>query len=505
MLQIQRGNYLAVSDAPAGQGLTRVADRECDRATRTVLLAIAAVSLGYALWAEGDKALPWLTLALMTTLASLVVPPVWWLERWGDRPAIAVLGVGFAFQAAQLLTTPPEWYLQFREPASFAAFSGWLAFVLAGAAVLVGAGLSPQPWLGRARVPLLLVPHFLLGLWLIRHALWGHTDVQYFQGDGSAALLRGVNPYTITFPDILSGWGLPYYGPGLSDGERLLFGFPYPPLSLLLALPGHLFGDYRYAQVVAVTLAGALMAYMRPGRLAPAAAALFLFTPKVFHVLEEGWTEPFVVLLLAATVYCACRYPKLLPVALGLFLAIKQYLFFVPLLAVLLLPRPLRWADLWRLLWPAAVVALVVSLPLALWNVRAFVYDVVLLQFRQPFRFDAVSYLGWYARYYGLQLPSWLTFAAVAPPLGLALWRGARTPSGFAAGVAAVYLTFFVFSKQAFANYYFFVIGALCCALAATWPSGIDGATPVTICQETSPAEHGAPLLARPAARPEDG
>ncbi len=39
--------------------------------------------------------------------------------------------------------------------------------------------------------------------------------------------------------------------------------------------------------------------------------------------------------------------------------------------------------------------------------------------------------------------------------------------TGYALGVAALFLAFFVLNKQAFANYYFFVIGALCVAVAA--------------------------------------
>jgi hypothetical protein len=62
--------------------------------------------------------------------------------------------------------------------------------------------------------------------------------------------------------------------------------------------------------------------------------------------------------------------------------------------------------------------------------------------------------------------------------MALALWRVARTPAGFALGVAAVFLAFFVLNKQAFANYYFFVVGALCVAVAATDQSVADRPTP---------------------------
>ena len=125
---------------------------------------------------------------------------------------------------------------------------------------------------------------------------------------------------------------------------------------------------------------------------------------------------------------------------------------------------------------PAVVVAAVVTLPLALWEPAGFLRAVVELQFYQPFRPEALSYLGLLAGPGG--------HAAVRDRRGvrggggghggLALWRAARTPAGFALGVSALFLAFFVLNKQAFANYYFFVIGALCVAVAATDQSVAD-------------------------------
>ena len=75
------------------------------------------------------------------------------------------------------------------------------------------------------------------------------------------------------------------YGPGMSVNDRLQFGFPYPPLSLLLATIGYAIAhDHRYAQAAAVTFAGLFIGYGRPGRIAMLSAALLLFTPRVlFH------------------------------------------------------------------------------------------------------------------------------------------------------------------------------------------------------------------------------
>ena len=69
-----------------------------------------------------------------------------------------------------------------------------------------------------------------------------------FQRSSIAALQRGANPYELTFPNIYDNAS--FYGPGLSVDGQLQFGFPYLPLSLLLAVPGQvLTGDHRYSQL----------------------------------------------------------------------------------------------------------------------------------------------------------------------------------------------------------------------------------------------------------------
>jgi hypothetical protein len=65
----------------------------------------------------------------------------------------------------------------------------------------------------------------------------------------------------------------------------------------------------------------------------------------------------------------------------------------------------------------------------------------------------------------------------------LAVRRCPRTPAGFALAVGFVYLVFFAFNKQAFCNYYFFPLAALCAAIAAadfTPRDGGDGGSPAS-------------------------
>src|SRR5439155_15537674 len=143
------------------------------------------------------------------------------------------------------------------------------------------------------------------------------------------------NPYAITFQDPYGGRS-PWYGPGLSVGGRLQFGYPYPPLPLLLALPGHWLGDCRYSSALAVALAGALIGYAGNNRTSFAAAILYMYMWRTFWVIEESWTEPYLVMMLALLVFCAMRLHKLMPFALGLFFVSKQYLPLAAQLALLL-------------------------------------------------------------------------------------------------------------------------------------------------------------------------
>jgi hypothetical protein len=115
----------------------------------------------------------------------------------------------------------------------------------------------------------------------------------------------------------------------------------------------------------------------------------------------------------------------------------------------------------------AILTAAVISAPLVFWNWHAFVHSAGTVQKLAPFREDALSYLVWIDHQWHHRYDVKVGFAAMAVGMVVALWRCPRDPRGFAAGLAAVYLPFIAFNKQAFANYYLFVIGALCCAVAA--------------------------------------
>jgi hypothetical protein len=322
---------------------------------------------------------------------------------------------------------------------------------------------------------MMIATHFSLGLWCLRAAPRPAVDVCVFQTEAARALLHGQNPYAMTFANLYADpQGV--YGAGTFAAGRVLFGFPYPPFSLLLVLPGYLLGDFRIAHLVATTIAGTLVATVRRSPLSIAAGAMFLFTPRIFFVLEAGWTEPLAAMLLAGVVFAAARRSAFTFVLLALLLVVKQYLVLLLPIALVLLVAPIvesrrrEGHSNRRALWLAVTLATVVTLPLAVWDFYAFVNSVVLLQFRQPLRMDALSYLSWVIQAFGIRLPTWIAFVGATVVTLWAIARAPRTPGGFAASAAIVLLVFFALNKQAFCNYYFLVIAALCCAVSASSP-----------------------------------
>ena len=347
---------------------------------------------------------------------------------------------------------------------------------------LVGAGVLCLGLLGALqafdlrslRVPLAGI---LLGLFWIVASVSIHSaptpriDVLMFQQVGAESLLQGQNPYTPRYPN-LYGADTRFYGPGVVDaGNRLTVGLPYPPLSLLLSLPGYVLGgDSRYADITAMTVSAGLLLLSGPSRWTALIAVLLLLTPRVLFVIEYAWTEALFACAFSALMFSAIRWRRAMPYALGLFLATKQYsVFALPLVPLLVASDKQESAV--RVIGLALAVAAAVTLPFFIWDPHAFWRSVVEFQFVQPLRTDALSHLVWLHNYF--PLVPWqpaMPFVLLIGTMTVALWRSRPTPAYFAGAFGVAQLVFFAFSKQAFANYYFFVITTLCWAVAAASP-----------------------------------
>jgi hypothetical protein len=431
--------------------------------TRATFFALAMTTLGRAIQiANGELGRPphwpiaWLSGAiLLTALGVFLNAPL----PIGRQRFQFVVGICLLINFAQLMTKIPCQELSRAAQLPYFRVGAVAAFLCGLIAVVAG---KARLWAFMG----LLATTAYLGNWAIVNCPSPHIDVYVFQRDSGAALLQGQNPYAITFPNIFAP-DTRLYGVGVVQHDRLQFGYPYFPETLLAIVPPQLLGlDVRYTNLLAVLLSAILIVIISPGAFGFGAAILFLTTPRLCFVLEKSWIEPMVLLTLVATVACATRRPKLLPLALGLFLASKQY---VPAAAVLFFVgrRPLRQTII--LLIQAGIIGLIVSLPPALWNTSAFWHSVVELQFRQPFRPDALSYLSWVGQaFWSAREIVLIPFAALFLMMALVLWR--RRSIGFAGAVAICFLLFFAFNKQAFTNYYFFIIGATACAIVELAP-----------------------------------
>ncbi len=362
---------------------------------------------------------------------------------------------------------------------------GFIACAVCGVAAVV----EPQArrarlWLGAA---LILSAILCCAIVLLNPS--PPIDVHLFHLQAFEAMRAGRSPYGGSIRNLYPGanfYSLEVLSP---DQTRVLIGYPYPPLQVMLAfLAQTLLGDYRLLHALAIPLSAALLALARPGRAATACAALLALLPVAFFVLAGAWIEPVLLLLFSLVVFTALRAPRLMPYALGLFLADKQYAAFLLPLLPLLLPGRSRREQL-RAALVAVLVALAVTAPIALWNLRGFLDDVILCQLRQPFRPDSINVAATLVqeagRLYGQEpwrltreltatlagrlCPGWLCLALFALALGLALWRAPRGPAGFCAGTVLAFSLFFGFAKQSFENYLLFAIG---CAL---WAAALAG------------------------------
>ena len=279
-------------------------------------------------------------------------------------------------------------------------------------------------------------------------------DVWVFQQDAAAALLRGENPYAITYPNIYGD--LRFYGPGVADAGRVR-AFPYPPQTVLGDLPAFaLLGDVRYTMVAAIVASAWAVARLAPAGLGNLAAAALLVLPGTPRLLLSAWTEPTVLALLLLLVLAGRRLSAAPPAGWGavgvagaLVAGAKQYspLLLAPFVGAL----PARGRA--RAVALAAGLAAAVVAPFVLWDARGFWDGVVAMQFRQPFRADALSWPAAMVRLgFGPPSGAW-GFALTAAVLALCWPRRGSLAQAMTCG-AASFVVFLLTAKQAFLNYY---------------------------------------------------
>jgi hypothetical protein len=290
-------------------------------------------------------------------------------------------------------------------------------------------------------------------------------DVLTVQEGGASRLLSGANPYE---GDYRNPYGDAVFLPPQVLSGPFINTFPYPPLSLFLSVPGHLLGDVRWSSLAALVLAACFMVAMGralglpPGHRAELGAIALLCHPRWFMILQNGWTEPFLVLF-AAMVAWAIAFHRgwVAGLALGCLAGVKQY-------GPLMLPIWVRGGRIRsRYLLSALAVMACLTLVFVFWQPAAFWRGVVSWHFHSPFRRDSLTLSAWLAWKTGYEMPSWVGLA-LALLVGAIVWRwGKQCLSSAALGNTAIALAFMLFNKAGHINYFWWTSTMLPIAIIA--------------------------------------
>jgi hypothetical protein len=432
-------------------------------------LAVAAIALGQVLQTGHQEftvpAVIWLTVTLVSTLAS-VLSQRFTFPRIPRKVIWGILITGLIVQIFQLAASMPGHSIP---PENFPKLRQFQIIVLIGGLCALFSLLPERRFSRRLRNSLAVIAVAAVlagGIWIIRNAPDPYIDVYVFHQTANKALLEGKNPYVQTPPNIYGD--MEYYGARFGTPEKLNIGNPYPPLTILLDLLGSLLtGDVRYLHLLAILAAGLLMMRMLPDKGALLIGYIFLYTPRLYFIVEQSWTEPLVVFFVVIVVWSMLHRPKWRDILLGLMMASKQYMLLMfPLIFKLFPPGTPRKSMVRSSVWVLGT-GFAVTAPMAFWNLPAFLWNVGAFQWYQVFRMDALSYAALYAKWTGYQPPQVIPILLLGLALVMAGLFCKRSPAGFASGVAFCLFLFVAFSKQAFSNYYFLVLGIFCCAFAA--------------------------------------
>lgn len=427
--------------------------------SRPELAVLAAPALAAAgeFWPYHEAiVVAWIAVSLVVASVAICAP-----GRWIASP-FAWISLA-AFTLAQLLL------LGMTSPERASVLSGC---ILAAVGAVVLSYLWPAMPGARWRFVLILAGYLFLGGRLILR-MEPATDVWSLQRDASEQLVAGRNPYAAEYGNILPQ----FFDAGVIKNGKLQ-SFPYPPLSLLLDIPGYLAGDIRWSLLAATAASACFMIATgrrlglpagHPGELAVAA---LLCHPRALYVLNMAWTEPFLFLFISITAWALAGGRQIVAgFALAAAATVKQF-------GLLWILPAWRTGNLrWRKVVPGMLAALLVILPFLCQNPSAFWRGTVEIHTAGPLRADSLSVLSAIFLATGRKPPEILGIIAAIVVTWLVVWRSKNGIGSALLGEAAILLAFFAFSKAAHLNYYWLANAILALALLASAAEmrGADG------------------------------
>jgi len=293
----------------------------------------------------------------------------------------------------------------------------------------------------------------LLRLFTLQASPFPPIDVFIILKEAPFKLLSGINPYntlyTAVFPKIVPDY------------------FAYWPAAFLLQIPFvTLFGDPRVLHILADMIAALLLiAIGRSTKTAMLLSLIYLYRPLSLFIIEGSWLTPLNFCLVTASVYLLLRKRYVFAgITLGVGIGVQFFL------ATLILPF-LKYSYRFKLFLAGALgTTALLILPFFLLSPQKFFSQTLWVYFQNPphpsiLPHTSLSLNTLFFTLTGHDLPAILTVLIALAIIILLLTKQVKTLSGKVAGVALVNFAVYLFGRQAFVNYYYFIASLLLLSL----------------------------------------
>ena len=328
---------------------------------------------------------------------------------------------------------------------------------LIGLSYLIYSFVSDKPILG-ILVGLIIVAVLIQVLCVFCSVVTG-IDVTVMLQKACDYFVHFKNPYDARYPDIFHGYYVKYYG-------SINYMTYWPSVVYISSVFYFIFGDYRYAYIF-ISVVFALVIYRSRAKigLSKENALLYILlwvsNPVLAYTINRGWIDVLVTLPFFLFLhYLNTRKLILSGLFLGIVLSVKlYYLLLTPFIFIYLISH----FGFKRSVYFVAVCAGIFSatiVPFLVFDAHQFYQSTITfysgMKLARP---DSLSWVSYLTRL-NLELISEGTYFSLASIIGLCIWFMFcnKTITRLIEFSSVALMIFFMCARQAFCNYYLFVL-----------------------------------------------
>jgi hypothetical protein len=281
-----------------------------------------------------------------------------------------------------------------------------------------------------------------------------YIDIWYIFTDASKAILKGINPYELTYQDIYKGTYIPFYG----DPHLV-----YWPINMIFCFVGYLLGDVRIGVWIAIvlTLIGLFKLAKQNGistQNALLIGLLFLNFSVGIYEFFYCWTETFILpFLVFGCYYFQQRKIVLLGIMIGLLAGTKQSMLMYLILFMALMLAQFSFKEFIKLTLVSFITFVAIILPFVLLNPALFYKHTVTDLVNYLPRTDSLSWVSYLISHYKIPYNQSLFGAAymlICLVFAVVVYFKKSMSTLFYL-VVVLYFIVFMTAKQSFCNYYY--------------------------------------------------